>query len=52
MHAILLQLPEIIKGMPEIIKGIFDILDLLVFRLTLLGLAIIGAYTLIRGHLH
>ncbi len=52
MRATLMQLPEIIKGMPEIVRGIFDILDLLVFRLTLLGLAIIGAYTLIRGHLH
>ncbi len=45
MHASLIELPEIIKG-------IFDILDLIVFRLTLLGLAAIGAYTLLHGQLH
>ncbi len=44
MHAWLTELPEIIKG-------IFDILDLIVFRLTLLGLAAIGAYALLLGHL-
>jgi hypothetical protein len=42
----------LLKELPELIKGIFDILDLLVFRLTLLGLAGIGAYTLLLGHLH
>ena len=42
----------LLKELPEIIKGIFDILDLLVFRLMLLGLAAIGAYTLLLGHLH
>jgi hypothetical protein len=40
-----------LKQLPEVIKGIFDILDLLIFRLTLLGLAIIGAYALLREHL-
>ena len=40
MHVLLVELPHIIKG-------IFDILDLLVFRLTLLGLVAIGAYTLL-----
>jgi hypothetical protein len=39
-----------LKECPEILKGIFDILDLLIFRLTLLGLAVIGAYSLLRSH--
>jgi hypothetical protein len=33
------------------INDSFDLLGLLVVRLTLLALEIIGAYTLIRGHL-
>ncbi len=48
-------MPEMIgwlKDAPEIIKQVFDVLDLLIFRSTLLVLAIIWAYTLIRGHLH
>jgi hypothetical protein len=44
-------MPNPLKEVPEVVKGIFDILDLLVFRLMLLGLAGIGAYALIRGHL-
>ena len=32
---------------PAIINGIFDVLDLVVVRLTLLGLAAIGAYALL-----
>jgi hypothetical protein len=37
--------------MRERINTFFDILDLLVVRLTLLILLALGAYTLIRGHL-
>ena len=33
------------------IKQVFDILDLLVFRLTLLGLAILRAYSLLHKHM-
>jgi hypothetical protein len=42
----------LLTELPEIVKGVFDVLDLLVFRLTLLGLAVIGAYALLSGHLH
>jgi hypothetical protein len=45
-------MPVFLKDLPEVINGIFDILDLLIFRLMLLALAGIGAYALIRGHLH
>ncbi len=41
-----------LKELPEVINGIFNVLDLLIFRLMLLGLAGVGAYALIRGHLH
>ena len=37
--------------MRDYINAIFDVLDLLVVRLTLLALLIFGAYTLIKGHL-
>jgi hypothetical protein len=37
--------------MRERINAFFDILELLVVRLTLLTLLALGAYTLIRGHL-
>lgn len=40
-----------LKDISDTVVQIFDILDLLIYRLTLLGLAIIGAYSLIRGHL-
>ena len=43
--------PALLKELPEVINGIFDILDLLIFRLMLLGLAGIGAYALLHGHL-
>jgi hypothetical protein len=36
--------------MRERINGFFDILELLVVRLTLLILLVLGACTLIRGH--
>lgn len=42
----------LLRDLPEIIKGVFDILDLVIFRLMLLGLAAFGAYALLRGHLH
>ena len=35
--------------MRELINTFFDILELLVVRLTLLILLVLGAYTLIRG---
>jgi hypothetical protein len=35
--------------MRELINAFFDILELLVVRLTLLILLVLGAYTLIRG---
>ena len=38
---------EILKELPDIINGIFDVLDLVVVRLALLGLAAIGAYALL-----
>ena len=38
---------QILKELPEIINGIFDVLDLVVVRLALLGLAAIGAYALL-----
>lgn len=38
------------KLMRDRMNAIFDILDLLVVRLTLLILLVVGAYTLIRGH--
>jgi hypothetical protein len=37
--------------MRDRINELFDILDLLVVRLTLLVLLAVGAYTLIKGHL-
>ncbi len=39
-----------LKDAPEVIKGLFDILDLVVFRLMLLVLASLGAYSLIKRH--
>lgn len=36
--------------LPELIKKIFDVLDLLVVRATILGLAILGAYALFKHH--
>jgi hypothetical protein len=39
-----------LNQIPEIIKQIFDILDLVVVRSTILGLAVLGAYALFRSH--
>jgi hypothetical protein len=41
---------DLLRGLPENINRIFDILDLIVVRLALLGLAAIGAYTLLKAH--
>ena len=37
----------LLRELPDIINGVFDVLDLLVVRLALLGLAAIGAYALL-----
>lgn len=41
---------EMESSVRDRINRIFDLLELLVVRLTLLILLIVGAYTLIRGH--
>ncbi len=41
---------ELLKNVPDIINCVFDILELVVVRLTLLGLAAFGAYALLRNH--
>jgi len=42
---------EIFSKWTESINHIFGILELLVIRLTLLGLAILGAYALLHSHM-
>ena len=39
-----------LSQLPSTINQVFDILDLLVVRLTLLGLAALGAYSLFKHH--
>lgn len=40
-----------LKKAREILNGVFDLLDLIVVRLFLLGLAALGAYSLLtQGH--
>ena len=39
---------ELLYVLPEIINRLFDVLDLFVVRLTLLALAAIGAYALLK----
>ena len=41
---------DALKELPEIINETFDVLDLVVVRLALLGLAAIGAYSLLSKH--
>lgn len=41
---------DLLKELPEFINLTFDVLDLIVVRLTLLGLAAIGAYSILRKH--
>lgn len=38
-----------LRDLPEIINRVFDVLDLIVVRTALLGLATIGAYTLLKA---
>jgi hypothetical protein len=40
---------NLLNGLPDIINRLFDILDLVVVRITLLGLAALGAYNLLSG---
>jgi hypothetical protein len=40
----------LLNSLPEVINRIFDILELIVVRLTLLALATLGAYGLLKGH--
>jgi hypothetical protein len=37
--------------LPEIINRVYDILELLVVRTAILGLAILGAYALFKHHI-
>lgn len=37
-----------LNDLPELVNQIFNVLDLIVVRLTLLGLAALGAYTVLR----
>jgi hypothetical protein len=39
-----------LRQLPNTINQVFNILDLLVVRLTLLGLAALGAYSLFKHH--
>jgi hypothetical protein len=39
-----------LSQLPNTINQVFDVLDLLVVRLTLLGLAALGAYSLFKHH--
>jgi hypothetical protein len=39
---------NLLNELPDIINRVFDLLDLIVVRLTLLGLAGLGAYALLR----
>jgi hypothetical protein len=38
-----------LSELPDIINRVFDLLELIVVRLALLGLTALGAYTIIRG---
>jgi len=44
-------MPEFLSHLPDVINKIFDILELLVVRLTILGLAVLGAYALLTHHI-
>jgi len=39
---------KILNELPSLVNRVFDVLDLIVVRLTLLGLAALGAYTVLR----
>jgi hypothetical protein len=40
-----------LNQLPRVINKVFDALDLLVVRLTILGLALLGAYALLTHHI-
>jgi hypothetical protein len=42
---------EFLALAPRIVNGVFDVLELVVVRLALLGLAAFGAWELLRHHL-
>jgi hypothetical protein len=42
------SLSVLLNKLPEIINRVFDVLELIVVRLMLLGLAVIGAYALLH----
>jgi hypothetical protein len=42
----------VLSTLPEIVHRILDILELLIVRLTLLGVATLGAYAVIHGRSH
>jgi hypothetical protein len=39
----------LLNELPELLNRVFDILELIVVRLTLLGLTALAAYTILRG---
>jgi hypothetical protein len=39
---------KILDELPGLVNRVFDVLDLIVVRLTLLGLAALGAYSVLR----
>jgi hypothetical protein len=41
---------EFLSQAPEVINKVFDILELIVVRIVLLGLAAFGAYALLLSH--
>jgi hypothetical protein len=41
---------DFLAGLPEIINRLFDVLELIVVRVALLGLAAIGAYALLSKY--
>jgi hypothetical protein len=44
------HVPTFLNHLPDIINRVFDILELLVVRVTILGLAVLGAYALFQHH--
>lgn len=43
-------MPPLLKNLPEIINQVFYIVELLLLRVTLLALAILGAFRLLKYH--
>ena len=44
------HMPDFLTHLPDFINKVFDILELLVVRATILGLAVLGAYALFKRH--